>query len=152
LASGLAFLAALIGGGCQGPTLHAVDKGPIEALQQYRPKCQINNDGRVIDLKLEGRRVPASALVEVGKLTELRKLSLYAAKLTDESLENLSGLGDLEALGLGATPISDQGLVHLEKLVSLHSVWLPKTTDKISEQRIEELKRALPGLVVYRQD
>jgi len=95
--------------------------------------------------------VPASALENVGKLTELRKLSLYAASLTDESLEKLKDLGDLEALGLGATAITDQGLVHLEKLLSLRSVWLPKTS-KISEQRIEDLKRALPGLIVYRQD
>jgi len=137
--------------GCgTGPVLSASDKDAIEALERYRTKYQLDNEGHVIDLQLDGRRVEAGALDAVCKLSELRRLSLYAASLTDESLEKLAGLAQLESLGLGATPVTDGGLTHLEKLPSLHWLWLPKST-KVTDQRVEDLKRRLPGLVVYRQ-
>src|SRR5258707_583251 len=84
------------------------DETILRALEPYDPIYKLNLGGRVVALKLEGRRIPASVLQQVGKLTELGELSLYAANVTNESLELLQGCKHLHSLGLGATPITEK--------------------------------------------
>ena len=127
----------------------SVDEQVLVALDHYNPIYKLNADGQVINLHLNGRNVPASALVEVGKLKELRGVSLFAAQVTDDSLANLQGCTKLQNIGLGGTPISDKGLVHLEKLQDLNNVWLPKA--RISTEAVTTLKTALPALNVHFQ-
>lgn len=126
------------------------DKEVIDAVQSLKPDYQLDNQGRVIALKLERRQLDATILAEIGKLSELRTLSLYGAALTDDDLAELKDHKRLESLGLGATDITDRGLVHLKELSSLRWLWLP-AGDKIAEGKILELQRRLPGLTVYRQ-
>lgn len=128
------------------------DEIVLHALEPYDPPYKLNGSGRVVALKLEGRRIPASVLQQVGKLTELGELSLYAANLTDESLEMLQGCKHLHSLGLGATPITDKGLVFLEPITSLRHMWLSKElvrTDPSPE--LAHLKDALPELTIHVQ-
>jgi hypothetical protein len=145
----LAFGALLCGCGRE-PELSSLDRPAIDSLKPYSPVYQLDNNGRVIDLALEGKQVGAAALEQVRHLTELRRLSLYGASVSDESLAHLKGLKRLEQLGLGATPITDKALGHLDKMACLCELWLPRQ-GKLTPQRIAQLRKALPGLIVHQQ-
>jgi hypothetical protein len=125
------------------------DEAVIKALEAYDPIYKLDSGGRVVKLKLEGRRIPASVLDEVCKLTELKDLSLYAASLTDDNLARLQTLKNLRALGLGATLITDRGLIHLEPLSSLQWIWVSKRL--VPSQGVDDLKAAIPELTVFPQ-
>ena len=125
------------------------DEQVLQVLDPYNPLYKLDSDGRVVRLKLEGRHVLPGVLTEVGRLTELRSLSLYAASVNDESLAQLTGLEKLQNLGLGATAITDEGLVHLEKIAELRQVWLTKAN--LSTEAIEKLRAAVPGINVHFQ-
>lgn len=125
------------------------DEKVLLALDPFDPIYKLDNDGRVTHLKLDGRHVPGSVLAEVGKLSELQQLSLYAASLTDDDVVHLEDLRNLRNLGLGATAITDRGLTHLEKLPELRNAWLPKAN--LSAEAVEKLKKAVPGLSVHFQ-
>jgi hypothetical protein len=125
------------------------DEQVIKALEPYDPVYRVNSSGRVVSLKLEGWRIPASVLDEAGKLTELKDLSLYAALLTDDSLAKLQNLKKLQSLGLGATPITERGLAHLEGLLALRWIWLSK--ELVPSAGVDRLSAAIPGLTVYPQ-
>jgi hypothetical protein len=136
--------------GCSGDSSAPAfpDEEVLRALDCYGPIYKVDANGRVVNLRLDGKLVTGAMLAEIGKLTELRQLSLYAAPLTDESLARLQNLPQLRSLGLGGTPITDKGLVHLEKLESLQWLWLPRA---VSPKAIEKLKSVRPGLNVYLQ-
>ena len=142
---------ALLCGCGREPELSSLDQPAMESLKSYRPGYQLNRDGRVIHLALEGKHVGAAALEQVRHLTELRCLSLYGASVTDESLANLKGLRRLEQLGLAATPITDKALNHLEKMACLCELRLPKRGN-LTARRVARLQQALPGLDVHWQD
>jgi hypothetical protein len=118
-------------------------------LDYYEPMYLLDADSRVIRMRMPWRHLPTPVMAEIGKLTELQKLDLYAANVTDEGLAQLKDLQKLRNLGLGATPVTDKGLVHLYKLEGLRHVWLSK--QRISEQAAEDLRAARPGLTVYLQ-
>jgi hypothetical protein len=137
-------------GGCAAQAVSKEDEAAVAALGDYEPKIKLDNHGRVIDLGLDGHRVDSEALAAVRQFSELRRLSLYGTSVTDDGLQYLAGLDNLDSLGLGATRITDKGLWHLEKLPRLQWLWLP-TNHKVTQRRVDELKRSLPGLTVYRQ-
>ncbi len=143
-------LAPVVLGCGRGPQLSTEDQAAIEALKPYSAVYKLDSNGRVIDLKLEGKRVPLQTLDDVRQLTELRQLSLYGAPLTDDCLAKIKGLPRLQGLGLGDTPITDQALTHLERMPSLRWLWLSKK-GKVTAERVEQLKKAVPGLTVYLQ-
>jgi hypothetical protein len=128
------------------------DETILRTLEPYDPIYKLNFSGRVVALKLEGRRIPASVLHQVGKLTELGELSLYAANLTDESLELLQGCKRLHSLGLGATPITEKGLAFLEPITSLRHMWLSNELVRPDPSpELAHLKDAIPELTVHSQ-
>ena len=86
----------------------------------YHETHKADENGRVIDVKLEGRQVDDLALDQVKNLSELRVLSLFGSSVTDAGVAKLSGLKYLDSLGLGKTPVTDHGLVYLEKMPCLH--------------------------------
>jgi hypothetical protein len=141
--------------GCGGTTPDVAeeplspDEHILAVLEPYDPIYKLNSQGRVVKLKLEGKRIPAAVMDQVGQLTELQHLSLYAASITDDSLVRLQGLQSLQSLGLGATPMSQRGIVHLEKLTSLRWIWLSKWL--VTTPEVEQLKMAVPDLTVYPQ-
>lgn len=137
--------------GCGGGNpVSTQDRDAIEALATYEPKYELDEAGRVVDLTLEGRDVLPEALDAVGRLHQLRRLSLYAASLTDSSLAKLSELKWLESVGLGGTSVTDEGLKHLGKLRRLRFLWLPRNRG-ISQEQVGKLKTASPSLQVYWQ-
>jgi hypothetical protein len=122
----------------------------LAALAQYAPVYEIDNQGHVMDLKLEGRQVVGQALRHASRLSALRRLSLYGAQVDDESLRYLQTLKHLEALGLGATPVTDRGLQYLAQIPSLSWLWVSRG-GKVTEEGVRRLRESLPGLVVYWQ-
>lgn len=148
-------LAAVLGvmnSGCGKPTkaVNSTDAICLAGLAPYHETHKIDDNGRVIEVKLDGRQVDDLALDQVKNLSELRVLSLFGSSVTDEGVAKLSGLKYLDSLGLGRTPITDHGLIYLEKMPSLHYVWLTEDP-QITDQAVENLKKkALPGLTVYR--
>ena len=145
------FLACTLLAGCTGGSSSpAAGHGdPLHALEPYDAVYMLDAGGQVVKLRLEGHHVTATVLDEVAKLPELKSLSLYAATISNDNLTKLQELKMLEELGLGETLITDAGLPHLTKLNRLQWLWLPRR--QVSNQRIEELKKALPGLTVYLQ-
>lgn len=135
--------------GCKGEiTLHSYDKAAIEALEKYAPERVLDNNGRVVELKLENKQLDEAAFEQLSKLTALRTLSLYGSSFSDASLESLEVVGQLQAIGLGATPVTDKGLSHLAKLPGLRFLWLNSRT-AVTPKGIAELKKALPELTVF---
>ena len=136
--------------GCRKtPRLSRADRASLDALASYNPTYELDNQGRIIDLKLEGQHVDDRALEQVARLDALKHLSLYGASVSDKGLAKLRQ-NQLEALGLGGTRVTDQGLAHLEKMSSLRWLWVSRN-DKITSKRLEGLQKALPGLTVYLQ-
>ena len=125
------------------------DRDIISSLDYYEPVYKVDENGRVIRLRLTGRHVPLDVLAEVGKLTELGGIDLYGTTVTDEGLAHLKDLQKLRSIGLGGTPITDDGLVHLEPLRSLQWVWVP--TQTVSKEAVDKLKKARPDMNIYLQ-
>jgi hypothetical protein len=150
---GFAFIGSLFSTlGCGGLAVSSgPDKEVIDSIQSLRPEYQLDNYGRVMTLKLERRHLDESVLTQIGRLENLRTLSLYGSVVADGSLVKLKGLKRLEGLGLGGTGISDDGLSHLKELNGLRWLWLPAGC-KVSDIKALELQRQLPGLTIYRQE
>ena len=155
LADHLSVFGAALGvmsSGCGKPVkpINSTDAICLAALAPYHETHKADENGRVIDVKLEGRQVDDLALDQVKNLSELRVLSLFGSSVTDAGVAKLSGLKYLDSLGLGKTPVTDHGLVYLEKMPCLHYLWLNENP-QITDQAVENLKKkALPGLTVYR--
>jgi hypothetical protein len=127
--------------------IHTYDKDAIAALEPYAPKYEMNADGRVIKLRLEGPQVTDAVFEHVKQLTELNTLSLYGSAITDNGLTHLSGLGRLHSLGIGKTAISNRGLTSLKQIRNLRWIWITKSAKTASG--VEELKKTHKKLTVY---
>ena len=127
---------------------------------------------QVFDVNLSGSsRSADTTLAEVGRLSQLQRLWLNDASVTDAGLVHLKGLTNLSTLGLGGAQVSDAGLAHLKGLIKLSRLGLNGTqvTDaglahlkgltklsvlmldgtQVTDAGISELKRAIPGLTIY---
>lgn len=76
----------------------------------------------------DASRITDKGLAAIGRLHELRILSLSGSKITDDGLRNLSALTRLEVLELDHAPIRGPGLAHLHPLRNLKLLSLRFTT------------------------
>ncbi len=128
----------------------------------------------VVGLSLERTLLMDAALVRVGQLTTLRKLSLAnSTRITERGLSYLQGLVNLRELDLRESEVSDRGVEHLGRLTGLRSLNLagnPAVSDAglrhlgqladlreldvrntaVTEQGVTEIRRGLPRLRVVR--
>ena len=74
---------------------------------------------------------------------------LSGSQATDSDLESLQAFPQLESLRLKNTAITDAGLAHLSSFARLRQVSLGGT--KVSDKGVEALRRALPKLIVDRE-
>jgi hypothetical protein len=111
--------------------------------------AESNDEGRVVELKLHGRRVGDRAFDHVKELSELKSLSLYGSAVTDDGLAKLKGLPRLEALGSGKTGVARAGLAHLERLPAVRWVWVTESKTLTPAQVEDFKKKAVPGITVY---
>lgn len=136
--------------GCRNQiVLHNYDKAPLDALNKFEPEYRLDDNGRVVEIKLEHKQLDVAAFDQLGNLRALQVLSLYGSSVTDADLIKLQSVGQLEALGLGATAVTDSGLAHLAELPKLHWLWL-NGTHRVTAKGVADLKNALPQLIVYR--
>jgi hypothetical protein len=138
-------------GGCNKKPKESPDAPVLEALAAYGPKPVVNEQGRVVELKLEGPRVDDGALEHVKNLPELKSLSLYESSVTDGGLAKLAESNRLESLGLGKTAVTRRGLAHLERLPALRWVWVTEGKGLTAAQIDDFKKKAVPGITVYLQ-
>jgi internalin A len=97
-------------------------------------------------LTLPGSNVTDAGLMHLKRLDKLSQLDLVGTHVTDAGLVHLKQLTKLSRLDLRDTQVSDAGLAHLTGLTKLTRVYLFGA--KVTDSGVNELKRALPGLVV----
>jgi hypothetical protein len=72
-------------------------------------------------------------------------IHLFSEQVTDQWLrDNISALHYVEVLTINSPNVTDAGLVHLRNLANLNQLGFSNT--QVTDEGIEELKRALPSL------
>ena len=111
--------------------------------------AELAHVGRLTRLKrlsLYGSFVSDGGLAHLQSLTELTFLDLSNTNVSDAGLAHLTDLTDLMHLELSSTRVSDKGLVHLKKLTKLNYLNLRAT--QVSDAGVQELQQALPNLKI----
>ena len=141
-------LVALVAGlGCKSseanlPPAAGVNLTTMGATIQTDPK------GNVIEMDLTAKPVGNGDLAAIARHLHLQTLWLTKTGVTDAGLADLQPLRQLRVLGLARTGITDAGLKHLAAIKSLREIWIYPT--KVSEDAVDDLKTALPGVrVIY---
>jgi hypothetical protein len=122
------------------------DAAVIEALDPFNPWYLLDQQGRVVKMRLTDRHVTPAAMALVGKLTALEKLQLDRSGLTDEGLTHLKDLKKLWYVGVSGTQITDQGFLGLAKFKNLQAILVLQETGAISDAAIEKLKLVRPEI------
>lgn len=102
---------------------------------RYAPVRSLRKVGGKIGLVKRGQQKVLGAL-------------LTGPELADDDLAHLTKLTGLKFLQLDVTRLSDAGLGHLKGLKNLEKLILFGARDKVSEDGIAELKRALPNVEI----
>ena len=142
-----AFVAIVAGLGCKSseanlPPAAGVNLTTMGATIQTDPK------GNVIEMDLTAKPVGNGDLAAIARHLHLQTLWLTKTGVTDAGLADLQPLRQLRVLGLARTGITDAGLKHLAAIKSLREIWIYPT--KVSENAVDDLKTALPGVrVIY---
>lgn len=89
---------------------------------------------QVLWLNLEYCNVPPTAWPLLGKLTQLRRLSLAHTTVTDADLTHLKALPSLKCLNLVETSVTGSGLQVLAEMPGLEQLFLYKTNVSTAER------------------
>ncbi len=89
--------------------------------------ARLNEDGKVVELRLYDLPGAEEAVSQCGDLEALEKLRLKDSQVTDAHLEKIRQCSRLREINLGSTPISDKGLENLAGLVALETLQLQNT-------------------------
>ncbi len=92
----------------------------------------------VVCVYLDSSAQRDSDLAPLKELTQLQRLELSGADVTDAGLEHLKGLTQLQRLVLTGTRVSDAGLEHLRRLTQLQLLNLAHT--QVTDAGLEHLK------------
>jgi hypothetical protein len=100
-------------------------------------------------LSMQQNQFTDLALEYASRLPNLKSLIIdNGAKFTDEGMRPVSKMSKLETLWLQSTGISDEGLRPLHGLKSLRSLLLNGPESGLTQEAIEELREATPGVTV----
>ncbi len=134
--------------------LSSVKRFRLETL--YIRNCEVAEAGlahlqeiaglRVLDLS--NTNVTDASLVHLRNIKLLDTLYLMSTNVTDAGLPHLLECSNLTGLDIRADGVTEMGVMQLKGLPKLKEVSIGDI--KISGAKIKELKRALPGLKVYR--
>lgn len=91
---------------------------------------------------LSGRDVGDPILKDISSVRQLKRLTIYVTRISDDGLRYLGGLPNLQELVIDYTDITDAGLEHLRRLTCLRHLYLVHTKCTISG--VESLQRYLP--------
>ncbi len=103
---------------------------------------------QLASLALGNTQITDAGMERILRLTQLQSLVLGKTQLTDAGLEHLKELTQLKHLELFNTKVTDTGLVHLQPMKHLEGLLLFNTY--VTDAGVDELKNALPRLIVYR--
>jgi hypothetical protein len=103
---------------------------------------------RLRKLTLYGPMVTDARLANLKGLVRLKWLTLEGANVSDSGLAHLSRMSSLEVLNLDHTRISDAGLVHLTGLTNLRLLFLRGT--RVSDEGVRHIKSIFTQLDVCR--
>ena len=87
-----------------------VDASGLVVLNKLTP-----SHGLGISLRLDDTTISDSDLVHIGKLRNVRWLSLNRTRITDDGLVHLHGLPKLIEVSLIGTAVTDNGIADLKK-------------------------------------
>jgi Leucine-rich repeat (LRR) protein len=110
----------------------------------------LNGLGKLKDLRtlsLGSEEVTEAGLKELAGLQELRRLNLNGTKVTDAGVKHLAGLSRLQVLSLAHSEVTDGCLKDLRKLTELRELYLDTTA--VSKAGVAELQKALPKCSIY---
>ena len=144
-------LALALAGGCTKADPYPAETAALKTLiDDYKLEWHKKDEnGRVIDVHLEGARYDDGALAIAGKFPELEGMSIARSGITDDGLEKLPVLKNLQMLNIMARGVTDRGLLALRtKMPSLKDVWLAET-DKLTPAGMDSLKKTNPGVRIH---
>ncbi len=101
---------------------------------------------QLVWLKLGGSSISDSALLAVGRLPNLTRLSLEHTRITDAGLAHLTNLSRLQMLNLTGTNITGQGLATLKSLPALRRIFLFQTN--VADAEWPALRTAFPNVQI----
>jgi len=105
-----------------------------------------------IDIQLDGKEpgdeLLAKLVPHLKQINQITCLRLQNTRVTDAGLEPLRGMSNIFSINLEGPSISDRGLDSLKTISSLRYVILTGT--RVTDDGSLALRRALPGLRVYR--
>jgi uncharacterized membrane protein len=101
---------------------------------------------QLIWLKLGGASISDSALISVGKLTNLTRLSLENLPISDKGIAVLKTLTQLQTLNLNGTKVTENGLRSLSGLTQLRKIFLFHTA--LNGSALEALKSVFPKVEI----
>lgn len=118
-----------------------------EDLQLVLEKL-LNLREQVVELKIQDRTIKASDLVNIGKLSALRRLYLINCGLqSGDSLEDLAALSSLRYLNLSHNGLSKDAILPFSGHNALKSLYL--FNNNINAEEAKAIKKSLSGIVVY---
>lgn len=101
---------------------------------------------QLVWLKLGGAQISDSALISVGKLTNLTRLSLENLPIGDNGIAELKTLTQLQTLNLNGTKVTETGLRSLRGLPQLRKIFLFHTT--LSGGALAPLRSVFPKVEI----
>jgi Leucine-rich repeat (LRR) protein len=121
---------------------------PLPLKELWLPDAGVTNAGlkHLVCLPLEKLILPATitddGLIEIGKISKLKHLSLYKTAISDNGLGHLSGLTKLENLDLSKTKVNGNGLKHLKNCSRIRTLGLVGTrTDDEGFRHVGNFKK-----------
>lgn len=102
--------------------------------------------GNIVEADFSQKPVSDADLAVIARHASLQKIWLTRTGVTDAGLIHLQTMPRLQELGLAHTSITDAGLKHLAAIKTLRKVYIFPT--KVTDSAVDELKAAVPGLVV----
>lgn len=117
----------------------SVQLDKLVELKEQLVWLRINNAGKLDD-----------GLKTIGRLTNLRRLTLNNNDITDKNINELLNLPNLEYLNLYNTKLSDSGVETLLKLKKLKQLYVGKTN--ITQEVMDSLGKQYPNTRIIYKD
>lgn len=103
-------------------------------------------DKQIVDLRAEDMAVSDSLLTALGRLSNLRRLSLNNSEFDEQGLQPLFRLPELRYFNLVGTSVSDATLLKLNEMKNIRKVYLYNT--RVTRKGIDSVQDRLPTLEI----
>src|SRR5450432_40893 len=114
-------------------TMAAEPAGDLDALvariNALSGRIDKSDTGKIVAIDLANRPATDDDVRLLAAATDLQKLTLWGAGITDAGLEHLAPLVHLTELGLDNTMVTDAGLAKLAPLVNLKTLVLQRSIE-----------------------